>query len=82
MTHNPPVPVEPNIEAFEMPIADIEIGPRYRKDMGDIDALADSIKQTGLLQPIVVTPNKTLIAGQRRIEAFKKLGRETIPVHR
>jgi ParB-like chromosome segregation protein Spo0J len=32
------------------------------------------------LHPIVVTPDGSLIAGARRLMAFKSLGRETIPV--
>ena len=65
--------------AREVPIADITIGQRHRKDLGDIGALADSIAADGLLQPIVLTPDHELIAGRRRIEAFKQLGRDTIP---
>jgi hypothetical protein len=58
----------------------IELGERHRQDMGDIDSLARSIVELGLLHPIVVTPELKLIAGQRRLEAFKQLGREEIPV--
>ena len=61
------------------PIASIRVGERHRRDLGDIDGLADSIKSIGLLQPVVVTPGGTLIAGARRIAAFKKLHRDTIP---
>ena len=57
----------------------IVMGHRVRKDMGDIDVLAASITQHGLLHPIVVKPDRNLIAGQRRIEAFRKLGRKEIP---
>jgi len=61
-------------------ISEIKIGKRFRKDLGDIDALAQSIKEIGLLQPIIITKNNNLIAGLRRIEAYKKLGRDEIPV--
>ena len=61
-------------------INDIEIGDRYRHDMGDVDALAQSIADVGLLHPIVVTPNNVLIAGRRRLEAYKLLGLVDIPV--
>jgi ParB family chromosome partitioning protein len=48
-----------------------------------IDDLANSIKEKGLLNPIIVKQNKdgtySLIAGQRRFLACKKLGLETIP---
>ncbi len=65
----------------EVPIADIRIGQRHRKDMGDIKALAESIAVVGLLQPVVLTPDYKLIAGKRRIEAFKTLGRKDVPAH-
>ena len=60
-------------------IKDVKIGKRHRKEMGDIDALASNIEAVGLLHPIVVTPDGTLIAGKRRIAAFKALGRQEIP---
>jgi len=62
-----------------MKIADIKIGKRHRKDAGDIQGLADSIKTIGLLHPIVVDMNKNLIVGWRRIEAYKLLGKDEIP---
>ena len=63
----------------ELRIADIQVGGRHRKDMGDIDALAKSIGEIGLLQPVGVTPDNRLIFGERRLRAFQALGRETIP---
>jgi ParB family chromosome partitioning protein len=63
-----------------MPIASIKIGERIRKDMGDIDALAESIADLGLLNPITVAPDGKLLAGERRLEACKKLGWDTVPV--
>jgi len=62
------------------PISSIKIGKRFRKDLGDIDALARSIKEVGLLHPIVITPNAELLAGQRRLEACRRLGWQKIPV--
>lgn len=55
-------------------IASIKIGIRHRKDMGDIAGLAASIAEIGLLHPIVVRADGTLIAGERRLEACKQLG--------
>jgi hypothetical protein len=50
-----------------MPLADIKVGERFRKDMGDIDGLAAKLKEVGaLLHPIVVRSDGTLIAGERR----------------
>ena len=62
-----------------MKIADIRIGRRSRKDPGDIKSLARSIEETGLIHPIAVTRDGSLVAGFRRIEAFKLLGRDEIP---
>jgi ParB-like nuclease domain len=62
-------------------IADIKIGQRHRRDLGDIRALAASIDQLGLLQPIVIRPDGTLIAGERRLRAVEMLGWPEIPVN-
>lgn len=62
-----------------MLISQIKIGERHRKDMGDIAALAQSIQDVGLLQPVVVRPDNRLVAGARRIAAYKHLGHKEIP---
>jgi N6-adenosine-specific RNA methylase IME4 len=62
-------------------IADIRIGKRHRRDMGDLELLAASIERDCLLQPLAITPEGTLIAGERRLRACQKLGWETVPVH-
>lgn len=63
-----------------MRIDDIRVGDRVRKDMGDINALADSIKTHGLIHPPAVTSDGRLIAGHRRIQACIHLGMTDIPV--
>ena len=52
-----------------VPIADIEIGERHRKDHGDLTDLAESIRSEGLLHPIGVTQEKQLVFGERRLRA-------------
>jgi N6-adenosine-specific RNA methylase IME4 len=61
-------------------IAEIRIGERHRRDLGDVDQLAASIAAVGLLHPVVTDAHGNLIAGQRRLEAYKALGRTHIPV--
>jgi ParB-like chromosome segregation protein Spo0J len=61
-------------------ISAIAIGKRFRRDMGDIAALAESIKAHGLLHPPAVTSDYKLIAGHRRIDACALLGWTDIPV--
>ncbi len=63
-----------------MKIEEIQVGFRYRRDLGDLRALANSIEEVGLLHPVVVTPNGRLIAGQRRLEACRLLEWVDIPV--
>jgi N6-adenosine-specific RNA methylase IME4 len=63
----------------EIPLDRIKIGKRHRKVMGDIESLAASIEAVELLHPIVVRKDMRLVAGARRIKAFKLLGRKTIP---
>jgi N6-adenosine-specific RNA methylase IME4 len=46
-----------------LPISQITVGQRHRRDLGDIDGLAASIAEVGLLQPIAVTFDGHLIAG-------------------
>lgn len=55
-------------------ISDVIIGERARATLGDIESLAGSIEEIGLLQPICIDENKMLVDGQRRIEACKLLG--------
>ena len=58
----------------------ITVGVRHRKDLGDIDELAHSINQIGMLQPIIITPDGVLVCGHRRLEAVRRLGWRTIKV--
>lgn len=60
----------------------VRVGDRHRKDFGDLDALAESIRTVGLLGPIVVDGDNNLVAGHRRLEACRKLGWPTVPVRR
>jgi ParB family chromosome partitioning protein len=46
--------------------------------MGDIPALADSMKRFGQMSPIVLNNRNELIAGGRRLEAARHLGWRTI----
>jgi DNA modification methylase len=50
-----------------------------RRPLRDITDLANSIAEVGLLQPIVVTPDRKLVAGLHRLEACRALGWPTIP---
>ncbi len=68
----------------ESPVAwaveDIHVGERDRSDLGDVQELADSIASVGLLHPVVVTSDGTLVAGGRRLAAVELLGWSEVPV--
>src|SRR5204862_5542221 len=74
----------------ELPIRDIKANPfqpRKTVDPAALDELVSSIKQVGLLQPVVVRRANgggagggyELIAGERRLRACQQLGWEHIP---
>jgi N6-adenosine-specific RNA methylase IME4 len=63
-----------------LPLDRIRMGKRHRRDLGDIDALAATIAEVGLLHPVVVRPDGLLVAGERRLRAAKRLGWTDIPV--
>ena len=46
-----------------------------------VDAVADSIRQFGFRQPIVVDEDGVIVVGHTRWKAAKKLGLQTVPVH-
>jgi ParB family chromosome partitioning protein len=70
-----------------LPLADIVPNPRQPRTAFDSDALAElvgSIREIGVLQPIVVRPNPSgpgfeLIMGERRLRAAREAGLEAIP---
>ena len=63
---------------MQVPVNDIIVKKRIRKDTGDIETLAESFKRYGQISPILINRKNILIAGQRRLEAAKYLGWKTI----
>jgi len=56
--------------------------PRKKFKSDKLKQLKDSIKEKGIIQPVVVRPTESgyeLIAGERRFKAAKELGYENIP---
>jgi len=58
----------------------IIVGDRIRKDFGDIDELAEDIRENGLINPPVINREHALLAGERRLRACKMLGWPQIEV--
>lgn len=65
----------------DIAIDSILVGERFRKEPGDIPALAENIKAHGLLHPLVVDEKHNLLAGGRRYMAVKLLGWEKVHCH-
>jgi ParB family chromosome partitioning protein len=74
-----------NVDYREIPINKITPNPnqpRIEFSEDRIQELENSIRKDGLLQPILVRPQGEdfeIIAGERRWQACKRLGKETIP---
>ena len=68
---------------IQVEVEKIEPNPyQPRRTFDDIDSLAQSIKQNGLLQPLTVRRTDDgyqLVAGERRLRAAKMLGMEFVP---
>jgi ParB family chromosome partitioning protein len=62
----------------QIPLDEIIVRKRIRKEMGDIPSLAESMKRFGQMSPIVINSRNQLIAGGRRLEAARYLGWRTI----
>lgn len=69
---------------LEIPLNQISVSSNYRKTFRDrtISELAASIKENGVLEPIIVRPAKkgyAIVAGERRYRASLQAGLVTIP---
>jgi ParB family transcriptional regulator, chromosome partitioning protein len=58
--------------------------PREKFDLEELENLSASIREHGIIQPLIVSPGKNgiyiLIAGERRLQASRKAGLKTVPV--
>lgn len=62
--------------SIEIPVSEIIItrDARQRKELTNIEELADSIARRGQIQPVVITRDYRLVAGERRTAAITHLG--------
>jgi len=58
--------------------------PREKFDLTELENLATSIREHGVIQPLIVSPGRNgtyiLVAGERRLQASRKAGLKTVPV--
>lgn len=63
---------------MNLKISKVKIGVRARDDYGNLESLANSIREHGLLHPIVVDSSYNLIAGGRRLLVCERIGMKEI----
>ncbi|MBK8463549.1 MAG: ParB/RepB/Spo0J family partition protein [Nigerium sp.] len=79
------VPAPQGAEFVELPVDAIEANPRQPRqvfDEDDLSELVESIREVGLLQPVVVRrvgDAYELVMGERRLRATRRAGLATIP---
>lgn len=86
---------EPHYEEETMPTTEIVIDSRMEKSVvtlqphplnarvyGDTpeDTFVDSVRSLGILTPLLIDQDNTVLSGHRRLAAAKKAGLETVPV--
>ena len=68
---------------MEIEIEKIIVKSNPRKDFGEMDELSASVKEKGVIEPVVVkrldNGDFELIAGERRLRAAKSAGLKKIP---
>ena len=67
---------------MKIKIQEIVVGERFRKKFEGVNELATSIKQYGLINPIVLDDSNNLIAGERRLKACILNKMEEVDVRR
>jgi ParB family chromosome partitioning protein len=79
-------PTQPAGNPQEVPIENIDANPyqtRRRINEQALDELAESIRASGVVQPVILRPMASgrfqLVAGERRWLASKRAGRTTVP---
>lgn len=63
-----------NFRSYDVAGIIVERAERQRRELRNIDELAESIQRRGLIHPIVIKPNGVLVAGERRLTAVRQLG--------
>lgn len=85
-TKTPSTKEDPTREIHRLPLGKVRPNPRQPRTTmvhSDLEELIESVREHGILQPLVVTPKNQdyeIIAGERRFQAAKIVGLKTLPV--
>ncbi len=80
-----PGPAEREPVFLHLPVSEIRAGgqqPRRSFSAGELQELVESVREKGVLQPVLVRPTTAgyeLVAGERRLRAAQAAGVESIP---
>lgn len=74
-----PIKNEAQVEQVSIDAITVDRSSRQREKPKNIEELAESIKNLGLLHPIILTRDHVLVAGERRLMACTSLRWKTIP---
>lgn len=62
-----------------VPVDSIQVPDNWRTlDEESVESLTQSIREVGLIHPITISPDRTLVAGRHRLEAVRRLGWDSI----
>ncbi len=82
-----PTSSQPQEGILQVPVESVRRNPRQPRmhfDPQELEELTASVREHGILQPLIVSAEAdgsyTLIAGERRLEAARRAGLRTVPV--
>ena len=68
------------VPVAQIPIESILVNRNGHGELSDLEGLTASIKERGVLEPLIITPERRLLAGRRRLEAARRAGLAMVPV--
>lgn len=68
------------VPVTQIPIESIQVSRNGHSEVSNLDGLTASIQARGVLEPLIITPERRLLAGRRRLEAARRAGLTMVPV--
>lgn len=68
------------VPVTQIPIESIQVSRNGHSEFSNLDGLTASIQARGVLEPLIISPERRLLAGRRRLEAARRAGLTMVPV--
>lgn len=68
------------VPVAQIPIEAIQVSRNGHSEFSNLDGLTASIQARGVLEPLIISPERRLLAGRRRLEAARRAGLTMVPV--